>query len=185
MKYFEKFPLVWHQLIDAQQEDQVLLQNITRRVMILPKIRDIEGLLLPYTVFEGETPRSFAERVYGSFELFWIPCIINGIMDISKDWPKPQERVLEELTADYGLDGMWDVAYYVDEFNRITDPRAIRMAYGLTGMPDAEVIANYGLTGVSYHDDAIGRNESKRSIKVLDPDYVSTFVNQLEQELSK
>lgn len=184
MKYFEKFPLVWHQLVGVKEDDQVLLQNLTRRVMVLPKIRDIEGLLLPYEIFDGETPRSFAERVYGSFELFWIPCMINGIMDISKDWPKPERRVVEELTNEYGLDGMWDVKYYVDQFGRETDARAIKMAYGLN-LDEQTIIANYGLTPVTYHDDAINKNDAKRSIKVLDPDYVSTFVNQLEQELTK
>jgi hypothetical protein len=184
MKYFEKFPLVWHQLVDAQENDSILLQNLTRRVMILQKIKDIEGLLLPYKIFEGETPRSFAERVYGSFELFWIPCLINGIMDINKDWPKPEQRIVEELMADYGIDGMWDTAYYVDQFNNVTDARAIKFAYGLE-LDEPSIIANYGLTAVSYHDDAISKNEAKRSIKVLDPDYVSSFVNQLEQELAK
>lgn len=184
MKYFEKFPLVWHLLQGVQENDQVLLQNLTHRVMPLRKIRDLEGLLLPYTVFDGETPRSFAERVYGSFELFWIPCMINGIMDINKDWPKPERRVVEELTADYGLDGMWDTAYYVDQFGNKTDARAIKFAYGLD-LDEPSIIANYGLTAVSYHDDAINKNEAKRSIQVLDPDYVSSFVNQLEQELAK
>lgn len=185
MNYFESFPLVWHQLVDAGSNDLVLLQNLTRRVMILPKIKDIEGLLLPYSIKEGETPRLFAQRVYGSLELFWIPCIINGIMDITNDWPKPERRVIEELTARYGLDGMWDTAYYVNEYGVETDPRALRIAYGLTGMSDANIIANYGLTAVSYHDDAIDKNEAKRNISVLDPDYVSVFVAQLEQELSK
>ena len=157
MKFFEKFPLVWHQLIDCQQDDQVLLQNLSRRVMIIQKIKDIEGLLLPYNIYDGETPRSFAERVYGSFELFWIPCMINSIMDINNDWPKPEQRIVEELIAQYGLDGM----------------------------DDSQIIANYGLTGISYHDDAINKNQAKRAIQVLDPDYVSMFVSQLEQELSK
>lgn len=184
MKYFEKFPLVWHQVVGSENNDQVLLQNLTRRVMVVQKIRDIEGLLLPYDIFDGETPRSFAERVYGSFELFWIPCLINSIMDINADWPKPERRVVEELTNDYGLDGMWDTAYYVDQYGNKTDARAIKHAYGLD-LDEPSIIANYGLTAVSYHDDAIAKNEAKRSIMVLDPDYVSTFVNQLEQELTK
>lgn len=56
MKFFEKFPLVWHQLIDCQQDDQVLLQNLSRRVMIIQKIKDIEGLLLPYNIYDGVSP---------------------------------------------------------------------------------------------------------------------------------
>lgn len=185
MKYFEKFPLVWHQLVGDEDDDMVLLPNLTRRVMVLQKIKDIEGLLLSYKIFEGETPRSFAERVYGSFELFWIPCMINGIMDISKQWPKPERRVVEELTELYGLDGMWDTMYYADQFGNESDPAALRIAYGLTGMADSDIVANYGLTAVSYHDHYIAENEAKRQISVLDPDYVSAFVSQLEQELSK
>lgn len=185
MNYFENFPLVWHQLVDADSNDSVLLQNLTRRVMVLPKIKDLEGILLPYSIKEGETPRLFAERVYGSFELFWIPCLINGIMDINKDWPKPERRIIDELTAEFGLDGMWDTAYYVNEFGKETDPRALRYAYDLGNMSDADIIANYGLTAVSHHDHAIAVNEAKRAISVLDPDYVSVFVSQLQQELSK
>lgn len=181
MRYFEKFPLVWHELIGSNQ-DQVLLPNLTRRAMVLQKIRDLEGILLPYTVFDGETPFTFAERVYGSFELYWIPCLVNGIIDIRQDWPKPERRVVEELTAQYGLDGMWDTAYYVNEFGIETDARALRLAYGLD-LDDSVIAATYGLTAVSYHDDAINKNEAKRNIRVLDPDYVSVFVNQLEQEL--
>lgn len=185
MNYFENFPLVWHKLVNADSNDLILLQNITRRVMVLPKIRDIEGLLLPYKIKDGETPRLFAERVYGSFELFWIPCIINGVMDISEDWPKPERRVVEELTDKYGLDGMWDTAYYVNEYGVETDPRALKYAYNLGDIPLDNIAADYGLTAVSYHDDAINKNEAKRDINVLDPDYVSVFVSQLEQELNK
>ncbi|AIM51488.1 base plate wedge 53 family protein [Dickeya phage phiDP10.3] len=79
---------------------------------------------------------------------------------------------------------MWDTAYYVDQFNNVTDARAIKFAYGLD-LDEPSIIANYGLTAVSYHDDAISKNDAKRNIQVLDPDYVSSFVNQLEQELAK
>ena len=111
--------------------------------------------------------------------------MINSIMDINNDWPKPEQRIVEELIAQYGLDGMWDIKYYVDQFGHETDVRAIRMAYDLGDMDDSLIIANYGLTGITYHDDAINKNQAKRAISVLDPDYVSMFVSQLEQELSK
>ena len=180
MRYFEKFPMVWHAI---GLNEQVLLPNLTRRVMIVSKIRDIEGVLLPYRIHEGETPRTFAQRVYGSFELFWVVLLINKIVDQMEEWPKPESRVVEELTAMYGLDMMWDTRHYVNEYGVETDPGAIRIDYDLVGMSDEDVAANYGLTPVSYHDDAIAKNEAKRSIYVLDPDYINLFVDQLEQEM--
>uniref|UniRef100_A0AAU8KZ54 Baseplate wedge protein n=1 Tax=Serratia phage Kevin TaxID=3161161 RepID=A0AAU8KZ54_9CAUD len=181
MNYFENFPLIWHTLVN--DGDMVLLANITQRVMVSDKIRNIEGILMTYQISDDETPRQFAERVYGSFELFWIPLIINKIFDVTNEWPRPVNRIGDELVETYGVDGMWETKHYVNEFGIVTDPRALRYAYNLGDMPESNIIANYGLTPVSYHDYYMGLNEAKQSIQVLNPDYVTVFVNQLEQEL--
>lgn len=180
MAYFENFPLIWHTLPDG---DQVLLQNITRRVMIVDKIKDIEGMLLPYTITDGETPRQFAERFYGSFELFWVVLLINGILDPVAGWPRPEQRIIDELEDKYGIDGMYDTAYYVNEYGIKSDPMALRIAYDLQEFTDENIISLYGLKAVSYHDDAIAQNDKLRDIKVLHPDYVNNFVSQFEQVL--
>lgn len=178
MPYFETFPLVWHTLPDG---DQVLLQNLTRRVMIVDKIKDLEGMLLPYTISDGETPRQFAERVYGSFELFWVTLLINKIVDPVAGWPRPEQRVIDELESSYGIDGMYNTAYYVNEYGIKSDPKALRIAYGLGDMTDDNIISLYSLTPVNYHDDAIAQNDKLRDVKVLHPDYVNNFVSQFEQ----
>lgn len=181
MNYFENFPLIWHTLVN--DGDMVLLTNITQRVMVVDKIRNIEGILMSYQISDGETPRQFAQRVYGSYELFWIPLIINKIFDVTNEWPKPLDRIGEELIEVYGYDGMWETKHYVNEFGVETDPRALRIAYELGDMSDENIIAGYGLTPVSYHDYYTAQNEAKQDILVLNPDYVTLFVNQLEQEL--
>lgn len=183
MNYFENFPLIWHTLVGDDDGDMVLLANITRRVMLVDKIRNVEGILMSYQISDGETPREFAERVYGSFELFWIPLIINKMFDVTNEWPKPIDRIGEELIETFGYDGMWETKHYVNEFGAVTDPRALRYAFNLGDMPDSTIIANYGLTPVSYHDFYMAENEAKQNILVLNPDYVTVFVNQLEQEL--
>lgn len=180
MAYFEQFPLVWHKLPD---NDQVLLQNITRRAMIVDSIKDLDGILLPYIISDGETPRQFAQRFYGSFELFWVTLLVNKIFDPVTGWPKPEQRVVDELIENYGMDGMYDTAYYTNEYGVITDPAALRIAYGLTGVADDTIIANYGLTAVTYHDAAIEKNDKLRSVNVLHPDHVNNFVKQFEREI--
>lgn len=181
MNYFEKFPLVWHTLEDG---DQVLLQNLTRRVSVVQKIKDIEGLLLPYTISDGETPRQFAQRFYGSFELFWVVLLVNGIIDPVSGWPKPEQRIIDELIDQYGMDGMYSTRHYVNEYGIETDPMALRIAYGLKGYTDDTIIGDYGLKAVSYHDYAIDQNDKLRSVQVLHPDYITGFVSQFEQELA-
>lgn len=180
MPYFENFPLIWHTLEDG---DQVLMQNITRRVMRTDKIKDIEGMLLPYTISDGETPRQFAQRFYGDYELYWVIPLINQIIDPVSAWPRPEQRVVDELIENYGEDGMYDIAYYVNEYGIKTDPAAMRIAYGLTGVTDDTIIGDYGLKAVTIHDDAIAANDKLRSVKVLHPDYVTNFVSQFEQVL--
>ncbi|AIX13033.1 baseplate wedge component [Erwinia phage phiEa2809] len=180
MKFFENFPLVWHTLPD---NDQVLLQNLTRRVMPTSKIKHLDGLLLPYTISDGETPRQFAQRFYGSFELFWVVPLINGIHDLTSQWPKPEQRIVDELMERYGIDGMYDTRHYVNEYGVETDPAAMRIAYGMTGVTDDAIIGDFGLRAVSYHDYEIAQNEKLRDVQVLHPDYLTDFVNQFDQEL--
>lgn len=180
MKFFEKFPLIWHTLED---NEQVLLQNITRRVMVVDKIKNIEDLLLEYDVTDGETPRQFAQRVYGSFELFWVVLLINRITDPVKQWPVPDQRITDYLIDRYGEEGMWETKHYVNEYGVETDIEAMRIAFGLEGQTDDTVIANYGLQPVTFHDDMVNQNEKKKNLKILHPDYITQFVAQFEREL--
>lgn len=182
MRYFENFPVVWHKLVGTN--DQVLIQNITRRVVVVDGLGDIEGLLLDYNIFDGETPRAFAERVYGSFELFWVVCLINGIFDIAGQWPKPEKRVLAGLMAQYGQSGMYAVKHYVDVYGTVTDPLAQKLAHNDIDATDEQAISRYNLYPVTYYDYELDQNNRKRAVKVLDPDYVALFAAQLEKELA-
>jgi len=180
MGYFEKFPLVWHTLEDG---DQVLLQNLTRRVALVRGMKNFREVTLPYEISDGETPRQFAERFYGNHDYFWVTLLINGIYDPVSGWPRPIQRVVDELTDRYGQDGMYDTRHYVNEYGVETDPAAMRIAYGLTGYTDDTIIGDYGLRPVSYHDYEIEKNDKLRNIRVLNPDYLANFVAQFEREL--
>ncbi len=184
MRYFEKFPMIWHTVNTYQGDDQVLLTNITRRVAVIKKITGIERALLPYKIQEKETPRQFAQRVYGSFELFWVVLLVNQISNINKEWPKSSEVITEELQKTYGV-GYHNVVHHIETPDgKETDIESIRWDNSIPdNVTDEQIVSEYGLRNVSVYEFYFLDNENKREIKVLDPEYLSVFVDQLEREL--
>lgn len=184
MRYFEKFPMIWHTVSTNQGDDQVLLTNITRRVTVVRKITGLERALLPYKIQEKETPRQFAQRVYGSFELFWVVLLINQISNINKDWPKSSEVLTEELRQAYGEKYHQVIHHIETPDGKETDIESIRWHNSIDdNVSDDQIVSEYGLRTVSVYDFYFHENEKKREIKVLDPEYLSIFVDQLEREL--
>lgn len=184
MRYFEKFPMVWHQLVGTS--DQVMLTNLTKRVSAIRNLRGLDQALLPYKIQERETPRQFAHRVYGSFELFWVVLLINNISDIHEQWPKDQDTLTKELLDIHGYEMYGKLHHYRNIYGNATDVPAIRNQFGIPdSVTDDVIISDHQLTKVSVYDYYFEENENKREIMVLDPEYISIFIDQFERELRK
>ncbi|QJT71338.1 hypothetical protein GR28A_00050 [Vibrio phage vB_VcorM_GR28A] len=175
---YEYFPKRWFRN-GTPEGKPVLFTDITRRVAIPERYKTDSTLYLDYTVGDGETPMDIAERVYDSSELWWVILLTNNIHDMAEQWPVDSHSYDTMLRENYEDSELYGIDHYVNGSGKRVDVNGLRYSHGLSGS-DAEIAGRYGLRAVRLYDNLVEQNEKLRRIRVIDPDYVSGLVRELE-----
>ena len=172
--YFANFPKLIYDIKGNGVEK--VIPDIFRRIKIRDKVKDTYALLDKYDVDAGEKPEDVAYKVYGSTDYWWVVCIMNNIVNRYHDWPKSFQQFEEYVNDKYdnpeGIhhyeksqtsgdatgDGPGDYSYKV-EVNS-TDA-------------DAQSVSNY-----EYEQRL---EDNKRQIKLLNPSFLPTFLDEFNR----
>lgn len=158
MSYFKHFPLINGYRLG---NDSYLITDITRRTGFDFSGFEADRVSIEYSIKEGETPEIIADRMYDSADLYWIILMFNQIHDINEDWPLSQPS----------LD-----SYIEDTY---TDPNAIHHYESIaTGFVVDSDHVDYDRLPVTNAEFEYNLNESKRNIRLIDPDYVGYIKSQ-------
>ena len=153
--YFEQFPLIpYDALGDGNPKD---VTNLLRRVKVRSKIKQNAALFDTYIVKEGETPEMIADRLYNDVQLHWVVLLFNDITDRYSQWPMTT-GAFNKFVKDKYDDAISSIHHY--EITETTD------------YPSATPITNY-----EYE---IAEQDKLRRIQLLDPQFVSSFVNEFK-----
>lgn len=98
MKYFNTLPLV--SKLD-KNENIYQLTNLVNRVEFLPQLSRNPMLFYQYTIQDGDTPESIAEKYYDDAYRYWIVLLANNIQDPQTDWPLRTEQFQIYLNDKY------------------------------------------------------------------------------------
>ena len=140
------------------------LTDITRNIRFR---RDILANITVYDYYDivsGETPEIVAEKIYGNAQYHWIVMLVNERYDYLSEWPLTQVALDQFVSDKYGnqADG---IHHYIDYngFQVSSD------------VPGATSVSNR-----QYEDQV---NESKRSIKIISRELISTIIKNFKDEL--
>jgi len=202
-KYFNYFPKT---IYTNDNTSGIVVTNITSRFAFEKSYRDNSAVYYEYDIQDSDTPEIIADKMYGNSEKHWIVLMMNEIVDPQFDWPLDQRTIISYINDKYsanasvGQTGIsWaqqnTQSYYKIE-TRTTNSTGTSIEKKI--QIDSNTYANLsgsitnvtlkdgnGITIVvtketqSYYDYEINLNESKRTIKLIKPE----FVNRLEQEL--
>lgn len=175
MEYFKHFGREWFTLPTGES---VYMTDLTKRVALTGLTKSTVGTLLSYTVRDGETPDSIAEKLYGDSSYWWLVLLPSQIYE-QDSWPTLDHLLEEKTRADYPETDIYSVKHYVDKRGVITDANALRIRTGINGSP-----SYFGLTPVTYMEHAVKQNEAKRNIKLVDPALASFLKKKLIEVLS-
>lgn len=157
--------------------------NITNSILLKYRPMNNTTLYTYHTVKEGETPEILAHKYYGKAEDHWIILLLNNIVNPFFDWVLTSQELSSLITDKYGKGnegkihhlvynktGKWVDDYttmqYVDKHGGVIKP-----------IP-------FDMSPVTNSDVEIERNNSKRDVKILAPQYVQDFKNQFEDLMS-
>jgi hypothetical protein len=202
-KYFNYFPKTVYTLNSLDVET---VTNITSRFGFEQSFKDNSAVYYEYDIQDGDTPEIIATKFYDSPERHWAVLMINNIVDPQFDWPLDQRTIISYINEKYlanasvGQSGTtWSQAnihsYYKVE-TRTSNSTGSELQSKL--QIDANTYANVAATTTnltlddgnsititttketkSYYDYEIEQNESKRTIKLLKPEFVSSIEEEL------
>jgi hypothetical protein len=154
MEYFSQFP----EVIDGNGDS---ITNICLRVDFFNSIKTNAALFEMLQINDGERPEDIATLAYDDPTLYWVILWTNDITNTFTQWPLNSDELMDYVSQTYGAENIFAVHHYET----------------IQGSPlGIGIIVNEGtefsqsVTNFDYEDSV---NEAKRTIKVLDPNYIT------------
>lgn len=161
----------------AGNENYKLLPNILKRVKLRTGIRTGSFLFDNYDVKDGENPEDIAFKLYGDAEFHWVILMVNNVTDRYYQWPLTQPQFQEHLTDKYGV-GSEDAVHHYEN----TQASGKTSSNGPNDFSHkVEVNSDDGdpdiITNRIYEE---RKQDEYRSIRLLDPQFLDTFVEEFD-----
>ena len=175
MAYFERFPLMAYDV--AADGNYKLLPNILKRVKLRTGLASGSFLFDNYDVVTGENPEDVAFKLYGDPELHWVILMTNNITDRYYQWPLTQPQFQEHLEDKYGAGNEDSVHHYekTQDSGKTSSSGPNDFSHKVEcnsddGDPDI-------ITNRIYEQ---RKQDEYRSIRLLDPQFLDTFVEEFD-----
>ena len=178
MSYFAKFPLMVYDI--KNNDNYKLLPDILRRVKTRSAIAASLSLFDTYDVKSGERPEDIAFKWFGDAELHWVILMTNNVTDRYYDWPMNDEQFQEFLKDKYdNPDGIHH--YEVTKSSGITKPQGPNDYSHKVEVNSDEDDAS----SISNREYEEREQDRKRSIRLLDRRYLSTFIDEFNNLIAE
>ena len=157
-----------------------LVTNLLRRVKVRSKVRDNISLFDKYDLDIGDTPESVSYKVYGTVDYYWVILLMNDVKDRYYDWPLNLQDFEAYVKEKY--DNPSTVHHYeIDQSSGTTDPNG-------PGDFDYKIEVNSDTSGaqaVSNYEYEQRLQDQKRQIRILNQNYLPTFIREFERLINK
>jgi len=174
MAYFSQFPTIRYDL--EANGNTKLVPDIFRKVVLKNKYKDNYVLLDSYDVEPGEKPEDVAFKVYGDATLHWLILSINKMSNRYHDWPKSYQAFEEYVNDKYAEpNGIHN--YEKSQSSGKTSSQGPSDFDYLVEVDSSDVDGQ----SVSNYEYEQRLEDQKRQIKLLSPQYLSTFMNEFRK----
>lgn len=172
--YFNKIPKIAYLLNPASAQEQnqfVVLTDITRNVRFKSEVIDNIVLYDYYILRDTETIEQLSEKLYGTPQYHWVLMMLNGIYDYRSDLPMSQTIFEAYIKEKYGSIAAAKslIAFYTNSLGHAVDFDYVDPIDGTIAKP------------VSAYDTEEILNEGKRKIKVISPELMSLVIKNYEE----
>ena len=176
--YFDKFPIIPYDSVgDLQFKD---VTNLLRRVGLRAKLKSNTALFDTYSVKEGETPEMIAHKLYGDSNLHFVIMLLNDITDRYHQWPMSFIQFNQYLNDKYSNpDGIHHYEVTTSS-GKTTGDGPDDYSHKIEVNSDAS-----GAQSVSNREFEQRLQDKKRKIKLLNEQYLSTFIDEFNTLVRK
>ena len=169
--YFRQFDRGYYDL--KGDGNQKLVTDLMTRVKVREKIIDEASLYDKYEVPSDERPEDTAFKHFGSSQYHWVILLTNNITDAFYDWPMSEQTFETFIRDKYSNpDGIHHYEVTTSS-GKTTGNGPDDYSHKIEVNSDAT-----GAQSVSNREYEQRLQDSKRSINLLNPAYLTTFIEE-------
>ena len=189
MSYFRELPDLFYQSPLASRvssREYVRVKNLFRRVKLRDDLQNVFTLFNKYEIKEGERPDTVAEDLYGAADLDWVVMLTAGIINVRDQWPLSDRDLYDYSLNKYG-DELNSTRFYEttevkDSSGRLILPKGKVVDSGFTiPNPSNKTATLNPVTGISNYEYEVRKNEDKRLIYILKPEYLQLYLGDMRR----
>jgi hypothetical protein len=207
-KYFSQFPKTYYELLNSNSLEFVT--DITARVNFNLDLKNNTSAYYQYRIGEGDTPEIVAHKVYGSAHKHWVVLMFNQIIDPQFEWPMTYDvfnEFIKEKYKDNATDFLTGIEWAKREihsyYKKITttidsDPEMVQYyrisedVYNdlleesyTTTLPDNKTL-NVSVEKLvkTYYNFELEKNETRRNLYILKPEFVKYMDSELYRAIN-
>ena len=178
MAYFTNFPKGYY---DIKGNGQVkLVTDLMRRIKVRSKIRDEASLYQTYDVPNGERPETTAFKHFGDTELHWVILMTNDITDAYYEWPLSEQDFETYVRDKYANPDAVHHYEKTQSSGRQTGNGPEDYTHKVQVNSDAG-----GAQSVSNYEYEQRLQDERRTIKLLQPQFLGLFIEEFERLVRK
>lgn len=207
-KYFSYFPKTVYSL---NSSDVDAVTNIVSRFGFEQAFKNNTSVYYEYDIQDGDTPEIIASKFYNSPDRYWAILMINDIVDPQFDFPLDQRTIISFIDEKYSANaniGQTGIAwaqsnvksyYKVETRTTISTDTELKTRLEIDANTYANVASSTSNLTLNdgniikiaisketetYYDYEVEQNESKKTIKLLKPEFVSSIEEELRSVFS-
>ena len=192
MNYFDLFPDVELPSFSDRRnssKDLIKVKNLFKRGKIREDFFQNATTFYQYTITGDDRPDNVAKEVYDNINLDWVVLLSNNILNIRDEWPMSQYDFQRYLENKYDSVQLTQIHHYETKEIRNSD-EVLLLQSGL--VVDSDFTFKYtdlktgyqainDVTSVSVFQHETQKNDNKRAIYLLRPEYVSTIMSDMRE----
>ena len=192
MNYFDLFPDVELPSFSDKRnssKDLIRVKNLFKRGKIREDFFQNATTFYQYTITGDDRPDNVAKEVYDNINLDWVVLLSNNILNIRDEWPMSQYDFQRYLSNKYDSVQLSQIHHYETKEIRNSN-EVLLLQSGL--VVDSDFTFNYtdpitgyqsinDVTSVSVFQHETQKNDDKRAIYLLRPEYVSVIMSDMRE----
>lgn len=191
--YFRQLPDFNYISLDSNlSSEYTRVKNLFKRGELRSDIFVNLAFFNKYSIVGEESPDEVSLKLYDSEEFDWVILLANNIINVRDEWPLSNDSLYNYLIDVYGSEeNLQNIHHYEtievkDDSGRVVLRKGLRTEemYSFTyyeRSTQQNVTVSNASEAISNYVDAIRKEEAKRNIFVLKPEYLNVLTNDIER----
>ena len=191
--YFRQLPDFNYVNLDSNlSSEYTRVKNLFKRGELRSDIFVNLAFFNKYSIVGEESPDEVSLRLYDTEEFDWVILLANNIINVRDEWPLSNDSLYNYLIDVYGSEENLQKIHHhetievKDDSGRVVLRKGLRTEemYSFTyyeRSTQQNVTVSNASEAISNYVDAIRKEEAKRNIFVLKPEYLNVLTNDIER----